>query len=123
VCDGGGAGSKAAPHPTIHHSEEPMKLILQATLAAAAVSLAIATPARADANAPASEPTHTAQAEKRIECVHDKDAKGNSPRDDCVETPVREPQTHKMVRCNEEARTKQLHGDERRAFMSTCLKG
>jgi psiF repeat-containing protein len=101
-----------------------MKLILQATLAAAVVSLAFATPARAEANAPASEPTHTAQAEKRIECVHDKDAKAGSPRDDCVEAPpAREPQTHKMVRCNEEARTKQLHGDERRAFMSACLKG
>ncbi len=29
----------------------------------------------------------------------------------------------KMKTCNDEAREKNLHGDERRAFMSECLKG
>jgi len=29
----------------------------------------------------------------------------------------------KMKTCNEEAGRKSLHGDERRAFMSACLKG
>jgi hypothetical protein len=29
----------------------------------------------------------------------------------------------KMKTCNEEAGKKSLHGDERRAFMSACLKG
>jgi hypothetical protein len=29
----------------------------------------------------------------------------------------------KMKHCNEEAKKKELKGDERRAFMSTCLKG
>ncbi len=33
------------------------------------------------------------------------------------------PQQHRMQSCNEEARAKNLHGDERRAFMSACLKG
>jgi len=32
-------------------------------------------------------------------------------------------QQSKMRTCNEEAGKKELHGDERRAFMSSCLKG
>lgn len=32
-------------------------------------------------------------------------------------------QQEKMKTCNAEAKQKDLHGDERRAFMSTCLKG
>jgi hypothetical protein len=32
-------------------------------------------------------------------------------------------QQNRMRSCNEEAGRKALHGDERRAFMSTCLKG
>ena len=32
-------------------------------------------------------------------------------------------QQNRMRTCNEEAGKKALHGDERRAFMSTCLKG
>lgn len=33
------------------------------------------------------------------------------------------PQQQKMKNCNADAKSKDLHGDERRAFMSTCLKG
>lgn len=32
-------------------------------------------------------------------------------------------QQNRMRTCNEEAGRKSLHGDERRAFMSSCLKG
>jgi hypothetical protein len=32
-------------------------------------------------------------------------------------------QQEKMKSCNAEARTRDLHGDERRAFMSSCLRG
>ena len=32
-------------------------------------------------------------------------------------------QGEKMKACNQEASTKNLHGDERKAFMSQCLKG
>lgn len=32
-------------------------------------------------------------------------------------------QQSRMKSCNEEAGRKNLHGDERRAFMSSCLKG
>jgi psiF repeat len=36
---------------------------------------------------------------------------------------ARERQQDKMKRCNAEAGQKALKGDERRAFMSACLKG
>jgi hypothetical protein len=32
-------------------------------------------------------------------------------------------QQNRMRTCNDEARSRELHGDERRAFMSSCLKG
>lgn len=96
-----------------------MRLSIQAALAAAIAALAFATPA------PASEaPAPTAEPHKAADCAHDKDAKGNARHDCDTRTAAgHEPQTHKMVRCNEEAGRKQLHGDERRAFMSACLKG
>ena len=37
-------------------------------------------------------------------------------------TPAQESQQNRMKRCNVEAKEKELKGDERRAFMSTCLK-
>ena len=33
------------------------------------------------------------------------------------------PQRSKMKACNADARTKSLHGDERRTFMKQCLSG
>jgi hypothetical protein len=38
------------------------------------------------------------------------------------EAPAEGSQQHKMKVCNAEAGKKQLKGDERRAFMSSCLK-
>jgi uncharacterized membrane protein len=94
-----------------------MKLTIQAALAAAVVSLAFATPVEA------TEAATAASTPKRVDCAPDKDPKAG-PKEDCeVRAAAREPQTHKMVRCNEEAGKKQLRGEERRAFMSTCLKG
>jgi hypothetical protein len=46
--------------------------------------------------------------------AHDKD----TPR----AAPAEGSQQHKMKVCNAEAGKKQLKGDERRAFMSSCLK-
>lgn len=37
-------------------------------------------------------------------------------------TPAQESQQNRMKRCNAEAKEKELKGDERRAFMSSCLK-
>jgi hypothetical protein len=94
-----------------------MKTCIQAALAAAIASLALSIPASAsDAPVPAAAP-------QKGDCSHDRNAKGEQKPDCDVRTSAREPQTHKMVRCNEEAGKKQLHGDERRAFMSACLKG
>ena len=95
-----------------------MKLAIQAALTAAILSLAFATPAQAN-DAPTAPPA------KHADCVRDKDAKAGQ-KDDCEarqQAASHEPQTHKMVRCNEEAGRKQLRGDERRAFMSACLRG
>ena len=36
--------------------------------------------------------------------------------------PVQESQQNRMKRCNAEAKEKELKADERRAFMSRCLK-
>ena len=33
------------------------------------------------------------------------------------------PQQQRMTTCNQEAKTKALKGDERKGFMSNCLKG
>ena len=37
-------------------------------------------------------------------------------------TPAQESQQNRMKRCNAEAKEKELKGDSRRAFMSSCLK-
>jgi hypothetical protein len=40
-----------------------------------------------------------------------------------VDSPAQDRQQNKMKACNAEAGKKELKGDERRAFMSNCLKG
>jgi len=51
-------------------------------------------------------------------------AEAKPAKSDDTETPrPRTSQQEKMKTCNAEAKAKDLHGDERRAFMSTCLKG
>jgi hypothetical protein len=37
-------------------------------------------------------------------------------------SPAQESQQNRMKKCNVEAKEKELKGDERRAFMSSCLK-
>jgi len=71
----------------------------------------------------------TASADKAASCA--REAKGLKGEDhqkavgDCMKD--REGGSHsqqnKMKFCNVEAGRKALHGDERRAFMSSCLKG
>ena len=51
-------------------------------------------------------------------------ADGEAPKSATPAKPAaKESQQDKMRRCNVEAREKALKGDERRAFMSRCLKG
>ena len=83
----------------------------------------------------------TSQQEKFAHCSHESRGlkgderhkfmsdclKGHAPDNEARHEPVRQAQEHeqhnRMKSCNDEARTKNLHGDERRAFMSSCLKG
>ena len=98
-----------------------MKTKLLITAAAAVAALAFATPAAAY------EETHkkTAQLD---DCVKEaKDLRGEEREKALAECHKEHGNGHsqqnKMKTCNVEAKAKELHGDERRAFMSTCLKG
>jgi hypothetical protein len=85
-----------------------MKSIPTALLALAALAFCAAPLHAADKPAAVAEAASDA-----------KPAKG-----DDQDTPrPRTSQQEKMKTCNAEAKAKDLHGDERRAFMSTCLKG
>lgn len=105
----------------------------------AAIAVAALTVAPARANEP-EQKTET-QRERFAHCAHE--TKGMKPEEhrkfmsECLKsqehpTHVREAhqratgeasQQSKMKTCNDEAHAKSLHGDERRAFMSSCLKG
>lgn len=58
------------------------------------------------------------------ETAHARDAKASQEKDvEPKAAPAEGSQQHKMKVCNVEAGKKNLKGDERRAFMSSCLKG
>jgi hypothetical protein len=58
------------------------------------------------------------------ECLKRHDgAEGAHKKDASHPTSAEGSQQNRMRSCNEAAGRKDLHGDERRAFMSTCLKG
>jgi len=89
-------------------------------------------------------PIHTQQ-EKFTQCAHESHGlkgeerhqfmseclKSHAPDKEARADPVRQSrdgapgheQQNRMRTCNEQARSKDLHGDDRRAFMSACLKG
>jgi hypothetical protein len=52
-----------------------------------------------------------------------RDAKAAHDKESNKEAPAEGSQQHKMKVCNVEAGKKNLKGDERRSFMSSCLKG
>jgi psiF repeat len=110
-------------------------------VAAASAAMLFASPAARSAEA---DPDHATQQTRFAACAHE--SKGLKGEDhtafmsDCLKGSAEgeahhkehasqrassEPgsQQSKMKSCNEEAGRKALHGDERRAFMSTCLKG
>ena len=73
-----------------------------------------------------------ASADKAVDCATEgKGLKGEEKQkavNDCMKglgtsRSTGHSQQDKMKYCNVEARNKELHGDERRAFMSSCLKG
>jgi hypothetical protein len=57
------------------------------------------------------------------ECLKGHGATAGAPVKEASAKPDTGHQQGKMRTCNEEARGKDLHGDERKAFMSACLKG
>jgi hypothetical protein len=89
-----------------------MKTKVACIIAAAALAMSVSSTAAASADDDRTPPT--AQTEKAKEVVAAKEP---------ASTHVPGPQQMKMKHCNEEAKKKELKGDERRAFMSTCLKG
>ena len=97
-----------------------MNAKLLCILATAAVASLSAAPARAN-----DEEKHSAVHEAK--CAHEARGLHGAEREkflhDCHKLHAPTSQQNKMKTCNVEAGKKDLHGDERRAFMSTCLKG
>jgi hypothetical protein len=95
-------------------NEGYVKTKLLCVIAAAAFSSLAAGPAQAEESrkpeAQHEDKTRTAEAEAARKAPAEK-------------APVHQSQQEKMKTCNVEAGKKNLHGDERRAFMSSCLKG
>lgn len=88
-----------------------MKTRVLCIIAAAALALSVSTTAAASGEA---SPKPAADAERPKAAASTKEtANGHAAGS----------QQNKMKHCNEEAKKKELKGDERRAFMSTCLKG
>ncbi|UJJ59108.1 PsiF family protein [Rhodanobacter denitrificans] len=103
-----------------------------------------ATPATTPATAPAAKP-HTAQQQRMIDCNKQATGKKGAERkafmSSCLKgqstaaaaapaaaAPSATPAAHatqqeRMKSCNADAKTKALKGAERKAFMSSCLKG
>jgi hypothetical protein len=120
----------------------PLKSRIACFTACIAVSAFLATPARAAAEADAKPQS---QQSRFSACAHEsKGLRGDDHQvfmSECLkgheseaEELKKESSAHraaveptlqhtKMKTCNEEAGKKNLHGDERRAFMSECLKG
>jgi hypothetical protein len=124
-----------------NEARSPMKTRITCFIACAAVSIAIAP--RALASETEAKP-HSQQS-RFATCAHEsKGLRGDDHQNfmsECLkgreaeaEALKKEAMAHKafvepsqqqgkMKSCNDEAGRKNLHGDERRAFMSTCLKG
>jgi hypothetical protein len=84
----------------------PMKTRLICVIACAVLSMTMSTVAAGEG--------------ARAEAAVDPPKAGGAPREPSA---AAEGQQNKMKRCNEEARKKEQKGDERRGFMSSCLKG
>ena len=63
---------------------------------------------------PAAAAESEAKATSKAAASHEKEGERHEP--------VEGTQQHKMKVCNIQAHEKDLHGDERRAFMSSCLR-
>ena len=110
-----------------------MKTVLRCAVACAVVSVVFASPAigseqsakPSTGHGPAATCSHEARGLKGEE--HEKFIalclKAHKATATHVSSPALEGQQNRMKSCNEQAGKKDLHGDERRSFMSACLKG
>jgi TolA-binding protein len=91
-----------------------MKTKVLCIIAGAVLAMSVSSTAAAGADDGAAKPSADSDKPKAVAAVKEPD-NGNGH--------VPGAQQNKMKHCNEEAKKKELKGDERRAFMSTCLKG
>jgi hypothetical protein len=89
-----------------------MKIKVACIAACALFALSVSSSAVANTDEPAAKPATEGEQPKALVA-----AKEPAP----AHTPGA--QQMKMKHCNEEAKKKELKGDERRTFMSSCLKG
>jgi hypothetical protein len=109
-----------------------MKNVLRCAVACAVVSVVFASPAIGSEQS-AKPPSHSHEATCSHEArglkgeEHDKFValclKAHKATATHASSPALEGQQNRMKSCNEQAGKRDLHGDERRAFMSACLKG
>ena len=95
-------------------------MTLRSTCLLASVLLALACPPSASANDKTSH-GHDANCDQDVKTL--KGDERDKHLAECPKTSTLGSQQNKMKTCNSEAGKRDLHGDERRAFMSTCLKG
>jgi hypothetical protein len=122
-----------------------MSMSLRLLAASAAFAFAGATFAAAPAAAAATAKPHTAQQQRMINCNKQATGKKGAERKTFMSTclksggtaaasapatgaaaaapSAKQAQQGKMTTCNADAKSKALKGAERKAFMSTCLKG
>jgi hypothetical protein len=120
-----------------------MSMSLRLLAASAAFAFAGATFAATPAAATATAKPHTAQQQRMINCNKQATGKKGAERKTFMSTclksggtaaasapaaaaaapSAKQAQQGKMTTCNADAKSKALKGAERKAFMSTCLKG
>jgi hypothetical protein len=118
-----------------------MSMSLRLLAASAAFAFAGATFATTPAAATATAKPHTAQQQRMINCNKQATGKKGAERKTFMSTclksggaaaasapaaaapSAKQAQQGKMTTCNADAKSKALKGAERKAFMSTCLKG
>jgi hypothetical protein len=89
-----------------------MKIKVACVATCAVLALSASSSVVASSDEPAAKPAREAEPPKALVAAKEP-------------TPAHAPgaQQVKMKHCNEEAKKKEMKGDERRAFMSSCLKG
>ena len=96
-------------------------MTLRSTCLLAGALLALAGLPLANANEKTGHGHHDANCDQDVKTL--KGEERDKHLAECPKSSAPGSQQNKMKTCNVEAGKRDLHGDERRAFMSTCLKG